>query len=222
MSEIHFFDSEMRLSGGIIVLPVRCTAIKTSQGVVLISPIDFSKDQLEQIDSLGDVTAIVSPSLIHYLFMTKIMERYPKASVWGAPESRTQLPEIPWNFIFENDSWPYLDEIDYTSIQGATRLNEISFFHKPSKTLIVVDMCFNLQHPKGWASPILLRVMGTYKRFAVSRLYNIMVKNREQFVSSLHRLMKWDFEKISMGHGDLVHSNGKRLLIHAFEERGFL
>lgn len=219
--DIKFLDSEMNMPGGMVKLPLRCTAVQTSQGVILISPVEFSKDQYDQIDKLGKVVAIVSPSLIHHLFMQKAIDRYPEAVVWGAPGSFEKLPHILWNKIFETDTWPYEDEIQHVYIQGAMRLNEISLFHKSSRTLIVVDMCFHILHPKGWAAPIMLRLMGTYKKFAVSRLYKIMVKDREKFIHSLHELMKWDFEKIAMGHGELVLKNGKKMLIDAFEKRGY-
>ena len=59
--------------------------------------------------------------------------------------------------------------IDQILIEGAPKLSEVVFFHRASRSLLVSDLFFNVTEPETWATGLLLRMMGTYKRFGRSR-----------------------------------------------------
>ena len=217
-----FLDSEMNMPVKMVVLPLRSTAVKLTHALVLISPVDFTTNQIQKIKEMGEVTDIVAPSLIHYLFLEHAIRLFPKATVWGPPGCQKKLPNIPWNKLFETDVWPYENELKTLFLDGAPRLNEIAFLDVSTKTLIVGDLCFNIHHPKGWASPLMLRLLGTYKTFAVSRLLGRMLSDPKVLEPRLEKMMEWDFEQIAMGHGEIVRSNGKKLLLAAVQKRGYL
>ena len=109
-----------------------------------------------------------------------------------------------------------------SSCKGADKQNEVEFFHRPTRTLIATDLCFNLSKPKGWAAGIVLRFMGVYNGFAINKTLKKMAKDLPAFEQSLARLFQWNFDAIVMSHGEPIQKGGKALLREALEGRGFI
>jgi glyoxylase-like metal-dependent hydrolase (beta-lactamase superfamily II) len=220
-----FFESQVSVVPG-VRLPVRSTLIQLSSGAVLISPIDFSDRQIQSIRDLTPVTDIVAPNLFHHKWLQRAQIKFPGSKFWGPPGLKEKFPDVPLTKTLTEDVWPYKDELELVFLKGAAQANECVFFHKSSKTLIVTDLCFNLQAPKGFLAPIVLRLMRTYKRFAVSTLWNRMVTDKALFYESLKKLLALDFETIVMSHGDILRStaeaSAKQRLEASLSERGLL
>lgn len=47
------------------------------------------------------------------------------------------------------------------------------------------------------------------------------VKDRAAFESSLGTILGWDFDRVIVGHGDVIESGGKAKLRAALEAAGF-
>jgi hypothetical protein len=213
---------EDNLAMPLMKMPLRCVAIKTNKGVVLVSPIKFSSDQLQQIVELGEVTAIVSPSLIHSLYMKKACKRFPKAEVWAPPGMREKFPQMKIDKILTLDAWPYQDQIDMQLISGVKKVTEVAFYLKELRTILVCDLAFNIQHPHGIGAYIFPRFLGTYKKFAISRLWNIFMKDKPLFTQAIQNILNWDFDQVIMAHGEVLTENGRELLRQSAQERGYL
>jgi hypothetical protein len=65
-----------------------------SGGLALHSPGRMAPEQLEAIDGLGPVELLISPNLMHYLFITAARERWPAAKVWAAAGLREKAPQL--------------------------------------------------------------------------------------------------------------------------------
>jgi hypothetical protein len=78
-----------------------------------------------------------------------------------------------------------------------------------------------MQKPKGFMAGIVLRAMGTYNGFAMSRLFKSFIKDKAAFEKSANQLLSWDFDRIIMSHGTPVETGGKELLRSAISQRGF-
>lgn len=206
----------------VMKLPVRCVAIKTRQGVILISPIKFSSDQLQQIVELGEVKAIVAPSLIHSLFMKKACKRFPNATVWAPPGMREKFPNMKIDKIFTQDTWPFQDQIEVQLIAGLKKVTEVAFYLKELRTVVVCDLAFNIQHPHGLGARIFPRFLGTYRKFAISRLWNVFMKDKAAFSESIQNILKWDFDQVIMAHGEILTENGHELLRQSAQKRGYI
>ncbi|MEZ4846060.1 MAG: hypothetical protein R2877_03650 [Bdellovibrionota bacterium] len=79
---------------------------------------------------LGEVTAIVSPSLIHSLFIKKACKRFPKAEVWAPPGMREKFPEMKVDKILTQDPWPYQDQIDMQLVSGVKKVRSRVLFER--------------------------------------------------------------------------------------------
>jgi hypothetical protein len=96
------------------------------------------------------------------------------------------------------------------------RLNEVAFFHRPSRTLIVTDLAFNLGAEMPLLSRTLLRLNGCYNCFAVSRLLRTTIKDRAALRASLDHIFAWDFTRLVLSHGHNLDTSAKDTLRLAF------
>lgn len=216
---IFTFDTVLKTPG--LDLPVRSTLVRDQNRSVLISPIRFSDQQVAEIKNLGPVTDIVAPCLYHHLFVKKALKLFPTARVWGAPGFDKKRPDIPWTGFIKSSNWAHQDVLEALPIEGVPALNEVVFFHPSTRTLITSDLCFNMHKPTGWAAGVILRLIGTYNGFAISRLLKLILKNKPAFEASLQKLFLWNFDKVIMSHGAIVENNGKAYLREALQKKGF-
>jgi hypothetical protein len=217
--DLLLLESEMDMPAKMVVLPLRCTAVRTTRGTVLISPVDFSAAQLEKIRAFGKVAALVAPNLLHHVHMKSAARHFPEADVWGAPGIDKKVKDIKWDHIFGRDPWPFQNELEALTIEGLPKINETVFLHNASRTLVVTDFCFNLKRPRGWASAVMLRVLGVYKKFAVSKLQLRFLKDRAAMMASVKKIQEWDFDRLVMAHGEVLESGAKPRFDQAVEAR---
>lgn len=215
MNEISFLESVVKMP--LMSLPVRSTYIPVQNGAVLISP--GSCLDLTQLKSLNSVTDLVAPNLLHCAGMQKAHSAYPNAKRWGALGVRGAKPQISWTDELSKENWAYQDELPMVQLQGIPKINEVVFFHKKSKSLIVTDLCFNMQDVKGIGPWIILNMFGTYKRFAVSKFFMRYTKDKAAFERSIGEIFAFDFENIILSHGANVIGNAKSKFSQALLER---
>lgn len=217
MQGLVFLDSVVNMP--LMSLPVRSVVAATKNGQVLISP--GSKITKAQYQGVGQIATIVAPNLLHCAGVPLAVSCFPKAEVWGPEGVRKQKPDMPWQKELNEAPWPYEDELLPVFIGGMPKVNETVFLHKKSKTLIVTDLCFNMQNVKGIGAWIILNLFGTYKKFGVSKFYVKFVKDQDAFKGSLAALFKHDFENIVLSHGFNIIGGGKEKLMAALNERGY-
>ncbi|MGH7337976.1 MAG: DUF4336 domain-containing protein, partial [Myxococcota bacterium] len=51
-----------------------------------------------------------------------------------------------------------------------------------------------------------------WQRFGPSRLTRLLVSDRAAFRRSLEHILRWDFERIVPGHGDVLEQGGRAAL----------
>jgi glyoxylase-like metal-dependent hydrolase (beta-lactamase superfamily II) len=194
------------------------TVLETAAGLVLHSPVEFRPDLAEQLADLGPVRSIVVPSVLHDLYLGSWFRRCPEARVFAARGLRKPLP--PHSTL--PDEWPadLGEEIEVAAVRGMPRVNETVLFHRPSRSLIVADLLFNLHSPVPPLGRVLLRALGVYRKTAASRLFRLLIRDRDAFAASLGRILEWDFAQIVVGHGEIVETHARRRLEDAFALRG--
>lgn len=213
------FESTLQMP--LLSLPLKSCLVKTNNGLILISPVPDIQKFADDIKAVGSVTDLVAPNALHHLGMANAIELFPDATVWGVPALKTKCPDIPWGKDLFTDQWPYSEDLEVVPLQGAPKLNEVVFFHQPSHSLIVTDLCFNYIHGKGLGYWLMFNIFGTYKRFAMARPLARMVENKPLFQASIDKALALDFHTIVIPHGVDVTDNAKERLKNALRERGF-
>lgn len=201
-------------------LPTTAVALRTSRGVVLISPGRDIANQTSVLEAFGRVTDLVAPNLLHHLSLHLAQKQFPQATIWGVEGFKEKRADIAWDKILTESSWTYSDEIQVIEIKGIPKINECVFYHMRSKTLVVTDLFFHLIHAKGFGAWLILKMFDTYRKFGMSKFFLRFAVDRSAFQRSLAKIRNLDFETIVMSHGEPVTSGARELFDRAVKERG--
>jgi glyoxylase-like metal-dependent hydrolase (beta-lactamase superfamily II) len=214
LAGLTFLDSANKLP--IMTLPVRSSVVELSTGKLLFSP--GSSLTEAQLAAIGDVTDIVVPSLWHTTGGPNAAKVYPQARLWGPPGIREKFPKNTWS-VFGEEPWHYNDELRVLPLAGMPKVREHIVFHVRSKSLLVADLFFNLTQAKGVGAWLLLHAAGSYRRFAVSRIFTSCIKDKSAFVESLRPLVKLDFTEVVPAHGEVLSTDAKATVLQALHRR---
>lgn len=203
----------MPLRVGPAELGARMVVIKLSDGsLALHSPIERSDSRKEAVDSLGTVSAIISPVKTHNLFVGDWLESYPDASYYKVNDMPVERGGQKEYLLNKEESYPWEEDVSYVNISGMPYFNESVFLHKATKTLIVSDLVFNLHYDQSMMGKLFLKLNGCYKKFTPSRIFKSQVKNKQDFNRSISELLGLDFDNVIMAHGTPVFGDGHALM----------
>ena len=105
------------------------------------------------------------------------------------------------------------DELQIRKIDGMPKVQEHALFHAPSRTLIVGDLLFNFgADASGWTRFIARYVMRLPSLTGMSAAFRFMIQDREAFQRSVLKILEWDFDRVIVGHGEKIETEGKRKL----------
>jgi hypothetical protein len=188
-----------------------CVARLRDGGLWIHSPGPLDAVQSAAVDALGAVRFLVAPNQMHHRFLGQAMRRWPDARLCLAPGLARKRPDLPISETLGDvppPDWP--DEIDLLHVRGTPRLEELVFLHRPSRSLLIADLCFNFGAPRS-AWEALLQRANRMRGFGPSRVMRLaLIRDRGAFRESIARISAWDFERIVLAHGDLVERGARR------------
>lgn len=198
-----------------IRFPIRMVLIRQSDGGLWVwSPIEIDDQLAAEIEALGPVRHLVAPNSYHHMHMSAAALRYPDARVWAPQGLEKKQP----NLRIDGHLNPALDwggELETTAVLGADGISEFVFFHRPSRTLLLTDLVFNMDDRATGITRFVLWVFGSLGRLARSRMWNLMIKDREAFGASVTRILELDFDRVVPAHGAIIESDAKAALTEA-------
>jgi hypothetical protein len=202
-------EHEFGWLAGLLTIPVRMTVFRLqNQQLVLHSPIPVTPDLRSELDALGTVRFIIVPPA-HGKFADRASELFPEAQVMAAPSgsSRRAAAYLQASFVAHPPA-EWSGQLEAHLVRGF-RLNEVVLFQPASRTLVVTDLCFNLQRSSSQISGLFFRANGMWQHFGPSRLIRrLAVSDRAAMRQSLEEMLAWDFERIIPGHGDVMEHGG--------------
>jgi hypothetical protein len=137
----------MPIRFGGIPLWHRMTVIRlTNGGLVVHSPTRLDLASEEEFQKLGPIVALLAPSWWHDLYLRDYLSAYPDARLNGAPTLVRWNQSLSFAEVLDDSAPPlWTDEIDQIHVLGiGLFLDEIVFYHRHSRSLIVADLLFNL------------------------------------------------------------------------------
>jgi hypothetical protein len=209
------FEQDLRLPLG-QRLPSRTTVVRLNGEVMVHSPLAFDDETALAIEALGEVKTIIAPSCIHFLHLKAAMKRWPKARVLGAPGLEKKLKDVAFDVLPHEGVVDGLgDDLVVRRVEGIPYITEHVFLHRPTRSLVVTDLVFNLYRCPTWAMRTYLRCMGAWEKTAQSAIWRMLTKDRHAAAESAHAVLAWDFERIIVAHGDVVTENAHATLATA-------
>ena len=110
------------------------------------------------------------------------------------------------------------DELDQMIFKGCAFMEEVFFFHKSTKTLIVTDFIQSMHAYHNFFERIIGRIGGVYNNPSPPRDLRLMFYlDRKNTRKSLQRISQWNFDKIIIAHGKLITQNAKEIFNNAFK-----
>jgi hypothetical protein len=213
-------DLPLRMPGG-IQLGTRTTIVRLADGSLFLHcPGPIEEDDFQEIAKLGSVRHIVAANLFHHLYVKQAVDRYDGATLYAPPNFEQKLPDLDYQTLTDDAPAAWKGELEQVAIAGAPSLNEIVFVHEASRSLLLTDLCFNMQHSDSRITRVTLRLMGAYRRFGPSRLARSFMKDKAAVRTGVERILELDFERIIVTHGDIVETGGRETLRAGFAEIG--
>jgi len=201
----------------------RMTVIRLSDGKLLLhSPCDIDDALKTQIDQLGEVSCIIAPGNYHYLHVTQCKQVFPSAQVYLSPgleKKQPDLSEMGAQVLQDKD--PLDKNVDHVFLSGNRVINEIVFFHSPSKTLVLTDSIEYIgdDTPEtNWVLRMWWFIMRMWNKPKPAPEYQMgwMCKNKQESRDCMERILKWDFDKVIIAHGQNVTSDSKTVVREAW------
>jgi hypothetical protein len=192
--DIWVIDHPFSMVG--LKIGTRTTVVRLQDGgLFLHSPGPLSVPLAKQLDELGPVRCIVAPNLFHHLFVAENAKAYQAASVHLAPGLSSKRKDLSFN-----------------EEQGAPSFNEVAFLHSRSRSLLLTDLAFNIEHSQSLMTRLFFKLNGVYGRFGPSRLVKLTLRDREACKHTIERVLEWDFDRVIVSHGDVLDTGGKDAL----------
>jgi hypothetical protein len=217
-NNIWVFEEALRFRG--IEIGRRMIVVKLRSGHLWIhSPARLSAPLRTELQALGEVTYIVPASKWHgHLHMQEYRDAFVTARLFAAPGLAGHRRDLQFDGLLGDA--PHLDwaeEIDQTPFLGNIFADEIVFLHRATKTLILGDLCFNISRSASLATRVLASGPRQQPRFGPTPALRLSIRNRATARESLRQILRWRFERIVPGHGDVLHIGGPSALREAFQ-----
>ena len=198
------------------------TIIRLSNGSLFIhSPCEIEGDTKISIEKLGKVEFIVAPGSYHHLYVGSAQRAFPEAETFICPGIERKNSEIEFDWLLgDRPDKRWENDFEQVLVRGNKYIWEVAFYHKITKTLILVDLIENFTDETedvNWTLElwwkVVFRMWGNPKP---APEYQLGWKDKNAARKSLMRILNWDFERIIISHGDLVEENAKEVAFHAW------
>jgi hypothetical protein len=215
----------MAYLGGSIPFPTRMVVVRLGGGgLFLWSPTEPENGLRSRIEALGPIQHLVSPNRIHYAHVGAWKRAYPGATAWASPGVRerasAQRVEVAFDANLGDEPEPaWRDDLDQLVFRGSRYMEEIVFFHRGTRTVILADLIENFEPGKvGKVSGLLMRLAGSLDPDgkAPLDLRLTFLGHKRQARASFERMLAWKPEKVIMAHGRPYYGDGAAELRRAF------
>ena len=204
-----------------LLVNTRMTVCRLSDGgLALISPVRADEDLLAAVSALGPVRAIVSPNLLHHLYLGGWMEPHPDALAYGPPGLSAKRPDLTLHSeLGESFDEAFGADLQRFPVAGMPKLNESLFLHRSSSTLVVTDFCFNMPEAKGFTW-LFAWMTGVDKHTRCEPSVRILIRDKVAFRDSLLPLRGLEIQHLSMCHHSVLSEGAAEALQQVLDQLG--
>lgn len=207
-------------SVGGLRIGTRSTVVRLSDGTLLLhSPGPLGTTGFAAIRELGTVSHVVAANRMHDLFYGAATAEFPQACGLAPRSVREAKPNVRVDEAL-GDRVPasLAQDFELMQLQGAPKLDEHLLFHAATRTLLAVDVAFNIRNATGFTRFAMWLNDGNDK-FGMTRLGKAQyLSDYAACAASVDRACDaWDIGRIVVGHGEVLESGGREALRRAFD-----
>jgi hypothetical protein len=199
--------------------PIRMALVRLTTGDLWVwSPIALTPELIIATEAIGPVRFIVSPNKLHHLFLQQWIDQWPDARVYAPPGLARRKPSIRFDAELADDPDPHwVHEIDQVIFRGSFAMEEVVFFHRPSRTAIFCDLI--QRHPEsamsGWMG-MLMKLDGLVgSEGSTPREWRATFLGRERTRAARDKVLGWNAERLLIAHGECADSGAHDIIRRA-------
>lgn len=202
----------------------RMSLVRLKNGNLFIhSPCRIDDHLKEQINALGKVEYIVAPGYYHYFYVVSAQQAFPEAETLICPGIERKMPFMKFDwFLGDRADDRLVDDFEQVLLRGNKYIWEVAFFHKPTQTLLLVDLIENFTdktHGVSWSLKLWWKlVFHMWQNPKPAPEYQFGWQNKDAARDSLTKILQWDFNTIILSHGDVIEQNAKETALKAWEK----
>jgi hypothetical protein len=204
----------------------RMTVIRLSdRRIMLHSPCEIRDNLRSEIQSLGEAAYIVAPGSFHFSHIWSAQNAFPEAETFICPGIERKVPGVKFDWMLGDRPDPRWEaDFEQVLVRGSRFIQEVAFYHKCTKTLILVDVLENATDSTPGASRASWMLKFWFK--VVFRMWNNPKPAPEYQIGwidkaaagkSLRRILEWQFERVIIAHGDLIEKSPVEVLTAAWK-----
>ena len=203
-------------------LTTRMTVVRLARGHLwLHSPVPIAPKLKVALDALGEVRYIVAPNKMHHLFAGDCAAMYPNAQLFGAPGLRTKRPDLTQlQNLPAPGQGPWCPELDHLLFEGIPVAHETDWFHTPSGTLILTDLCQWMQGDMPMTTVLYAKLTGVRARLNVPRTVRMLVRDKAAARASAAQMLRWPIQRVVVAHNAVVDTDAHAQLARALQALG--
>lgn len=193
----------------------RMTVVRLADGRLwLHSPCAFDAALRDAVATLGEVGFIVAPGTFHHLHVPSAQAAFPEARTYVCPGVETMQPGLRFDARLD-DAPPagWAADLDQARVRGARWIGEVAFLHRASHTLILVDVLENFTDATpnvDWRLRLWMQVVfRMWNRPRPAPEYRLGWTDRAAALASLETILRWDFTRVVMAHGDVIETDAR-------------
>jgi hypothetical protein len=209
-------DRPLKLAVGDI--GTRMTIIRLNDGSLFLhSPVRLDAETRQALDAVGPVRWVIAPSKVHHFFVPDYAAAYPEARLYAAPGLPEKRTDVRFDAVLTDEppeAWR--GQIEQHVFGGAPSINEVVFFHPPTRTLILTDLAFNVATGNTAGARLFYWLVGAAGRFGPHRVVRLIIRDRHAARASVERILQWDFDRVTVTHGAVLETGGRERFATAF------
>jgi hypothetical protein len=146
--------------------------------------------------------------------MEQYRAAYPDALLFAAPGLERRRKDLDFDRCLGDEPDPgWAQDIDQVLFRGVPLGAEVLFRHRLSRSLLVGDAVWNVTRamsplPRLWA--------GWREGVRPTPAFRLALRDREGTRASVRRVLEWEFDRIVIGHGEIVLTGGHEAFRQAY------
>ena len=193
----------------------RMTVIRLKRGAIFVhNAFHLKKQDLNWLASLGEVKYIVAPNTFHCSDAGWMKHQFPQAQLFVPKSKLESFRQLGLEGLDTESDFPeeLASELLYLPSRG-TKIEEAVFLHVPSRTLILTDLAFNMGDVFSGLEKFAMNLNFVGQGLGPSRVLKwVFGKDREELKRFYGEILRHDFDRVIVNHGDIVDRDGRRLL----------
>ena len=106
----------------------------------------------------------------HGKFTEQAAQSFPAARLLAAPSAPSRRKSVAFHdSLADQAPAAWSGHVESHLVQGFP-LQEVVLFHRPSRTLVLADLCFNIQRSSSRVGRLFFRANGMWRHFGPSRI----------------------------------------------------